>query len=574
MSGLDALAQANAYCAALVREHARDEWLGALYAPPERRDALIALAAFDYEIRQARFRARDPNLVAMRLAWRREVLLGDRREEGSGDPVMLALAAAVQTYALPLSDLEAMLDARLQELQPQDDFTLHAFENFADESEGARLRLAARISAGGREHDEARADLPAGAALALTRMLFELPVRAGAAPTLFPVDVAARHGASLADFDARRATPAVRAACAEMRALAREKLVETERRLKPPIRHREPRRGAAIQTDSDRPAASGSLRSARDDVPALPGSAAEILPAFIPLGALPLDLDALDRASDPFAPIRKASPLRRQWAIWRWARRRQEGEGVDRSNPHRAGASETILLPGARCADTYKRYSRPDRAVTLKQPRITQREVANAAGVSQATVSMVLSGGKTAALPAETYEKVLAAARRLGYVPNRSAQALKTNRTMTLACVVPDVANPFYPSLMRGVQSAADAAGYDVIAVNTDGSAARERRFLDWSLRGTIDGVVGVFFTLRAPDFTPLAQAGVCIVRIETSAKRGGALPIDNLFVDNVAAAGAATVYLIERGHRQIAMIAGLGGPEKSSDRRLSAGHR
>ena len=67
---------------------------------------------------------------------------------------------------------------------------------------------------------------------------------------------------------------------------------------------------------------------------------------------------------------------------------------------------------------------------------------------------MVLSGGKTAALPAETYEKVLAAARRLGYVPNRSAQALKTKRTMTLACVVPDVANPFYPSLIRGVQSA------------------------------------------------------------------------------------------------------------------------
>jgi LacI family transcriptional regulator len=188
--------------------------------------------------------------------------------------------------------------------------------------------------------------------------------------------------------------------------------------------------------------------------------------------------------------------------------------------------------------------------------------VARAAGVSQATVSMVLGGGRAHELPAETYEKVVKAARKLGYVPNRSAQALKTNRTMTLACVVPDVSNPFYPSLVRGVQSAADEAGYDVIAINTDGSAARELRFLDWSLRGGIDGVVGVFFSLRAPDFAPLAKTGICVARIETSSKRGGPLPIDNLFVDNDAAAHAATRYLIERGHRQIAMIAGHGGPE------------
>ena len=175
---------------------------------------------------------------------------------------------------------------------------------------------------------------------------------------------------------------------------------------------------------------------------------------------------------------------------------------------------------------------------------------------------MALGGGKPYGLPEETYEKVLEAARKLGYVPNRSAQTLKTNRTMTIACVVPDVANPFYPSLVRGVQSIAEDAGYDVIALNTDGTAARERRFLDWSLRGVIDGVVGVFFTLRAPDFAPLAQAGIGVVRIETSAKGGGPLPIDNLYVDNDAAAGAATAYLIGRGHTRVAMIAGLGGPE------------
>ena len=198
----------------------------------------------------------------------------------------------------------------------------------------------------------------------------------------------------------------------------------------------------------------------------------------------------------------------------------------------------------------------------MKYGRVTQREVAQAAGVSQATVSIVLGGAQGHSIPPDTFERVIQVANKLGYVPNRYAQALKTNRTMTIACVVPDVANPFYPSLVRGIQSVADAAGYDVIALNTDGLAAREKRFLDWSLRGMIDGVVGVFFTIKAPDFAAVAEAGIGIVRIETSAKSQGRLPIDNLFVDNVAAAAAATRYLIERGHRRIAMIAGIGGPQ------------
>ena len=196
--------------------------------------------------------------------------------------------------------------------------------------------------------------------------------------------------------------------------------------------------------------------------------------------------------------------------------------------------------------------------------RVTQREVAKAAGVSQATVSMVMSRSQAQAIPPQTFDRVMQIARELGYVPNRQAQALKTKRTRTLACVVPDVTNPFYPSLVRGVQTIADAAGYDVIVLNTDGSAERERRFLDWSLRGTIDGVVGVFFKIRATDFAAIVRASIAVVRIEAAAKHGGPLPIDNLFVDNVAAAAEATRYLIGRGHRRIAMIVGSGGPERN----------
>ena len=283
--GADPLADTTAHCAGLARAYARDQWLGALYAGANARGALFALASFDYEIRQALKRARDPNLMAIRLAWWREVISGERQAEAAGNPVALALRAAIDAYALPRAWLEAMLDARLQEIAPQDDFNLVAFRAFADESEGARLRLASRIAAGGRDLDPADAQAPAGMTLALTRLLRELPFKAGLAPTLIPTDVADRHGASVADFDARRASPGVLAVCAELRGLTRDELVEAERRLT--------------------------------------SSGAAILPAFIPLAPLRLDLDRLERNADrPFETVSEVSPLRRQWAIWRWARSR------------------------------------------------------------------------------------------------------------------------------------------------------------------------------------------------------------------------------------------------------------
>ena len=115
-------------------------------------------------------------------------------------------------------------------------------------------------------------------------MLLALPAKAGLVRSLFPAELALRHDAAMHDVDGGRTTAAVVAACAEARALARAELAEAERRLR-----RSPR---------------------------------AILPAFVPLGALAVDLDRLDRnASRPFDAPLEASPLRRQWAIWRWARR-------------------------------------------------------------------------------------------------------------------------------------------------------------------------------------------------------------------------------------------------------------
>lgn len=193
--------------------------------------------------------------------------------------------------------------------------------------------------------------------------------------------------------------------------------------------------------------------------------------------------------------------------------------------------------------------------------RITQADVARLAGVSQATVSTVLNSGADLVAP-DTAARIKAAMEELGYRPNRFAQALRTQRTMTIACVVPDLTNPFYPSLFIGVQETAESAGYDVVAVNTNGDRAREQGLVLAAAQGVYDGVVGVFFSLGARDFTQMIGVGVPLVRIEASRKAGGPLAIDDLYVDNCAAARRSVDALIAAGHRKIAMIAGSGGPE------------
>ncbi len=87
---------------------------------------------------------------------------------------------------------------------------------------------------------------------------------------------------------------------------------------------------------------------------------------------------------------------------------------------------------------------------------VTQSDIARKVGVSQAAVSMALNGADSPLLAARTVKRIVLTAQRMGYAPNRFAQALRTRRTWTLACLVPDFANPFYPALLKGAQQVAE----------------------------------------------------------------------------------------------------------------------
>src|ERR1700722_3534729 len=203
--------------------------------------------------------------------------------------------------------------------------------------------------------------------------------------------------------------------------------------------------------------------------------------------------------------------------------------------------------------------------------RPTQKDIALAAGVSQVAGSLVLNKSETPSVPDATRARIVKLAGEMGYQPHHPARMLRRSRTMALACVVPDITNPFYPGLVRGVQLVAAPAGYDVLMFDTDGREEGEARALDWLLQGRADGVVGTFFHLRVPELSALAGQRVPIVRLESRHKAGGDLPIDSVYIDNAEASAAMTRYLIERGHRRIAMILAEVGPSQQRARGYAA---
>jgi LacI family transcriptional regulator len=176
-------------------------------------------------------------------------------------------------------------------------------------------------------------------------------------------------------------------------------------------------------------------------------------------------------------------------------------------------------------------------------------------------VSYVLNASTAVSVPEETRARVLAAMHELGYVPNRAARSLRTNKTLTIASIIPDIVNPFYPAFVRGIQDVADHHGYDLIMYNSDGAADKERKCLHSVAQGRVDGVVGVFFHAGAHDLAGLLEQDIFVVRLEAMRKSAGSLPLDNIFVDSLAAAHAATNFLISRGYRRIAMLGNTPGP-------------
>jgi LacI family transcriptional regulator len=179
-------------------------------------------------------------------------------------------------------------------------------------------------------------------------------------------------------------------------------------------------------------------------------------------------------------------------------------------------------------------------------------EVAAQAGVSVTTVSHVLSGRRPVADATRT--RVLRVIEELGYQPNPLAQSLRTQRTMTVALIVPDLTNPFYPMVLRGLADVMVPAGYHAVVCNTDGTREEEISFLRQMTTRQVDGVVIAAFQLSRKDFLEHGKT-VPLVRL------GGA-PFDADLGDLVRSDDEggmlqAARYLLELGRRRLAYVGG-----------------
>ncbi len=182
-------------------------------------------------------------------------------------------------------------------------------------------------------------------------------------------------------------------------------------------------------------------------------------------------------------------------------------------------------------------------------PPLTILDVADKAGVSKSTVSRVLRNSDD--VSEETRARVLAAVAELHFQPNMLAGGLRTRRTFSIALIIPDIANPFFPEVVRGAQKTADARGYTVILANTDWLERRERDFIALARRNRVEGVLINPASISARE---LKQAGCPVVVLGS---REGYRDFDIVGSDTRGGLQLAADHLVSLGHRRIALICG-----------------
>ena len=180
-------------------------------------------------------------------------------------------------------------------------------------------------------------------------------------------------------------------------------------------------------------------------------------------------------------------------------------------------------------------------------------DVARAAGVSTMTVSRALN--RPHMVRPDTRERVLRIADELGYTPNEAARSLVYGRTNTIALILPDIRNPFFTNVARGVEDVAKKYGYTLILGNTDEHASEERQYVDALSARRVDGVI--LSTSGDDHVRLLQQRQVPVVLFDRSIPGVDA----DLVVADVYDAGLKLVtHLARQGYRDVAFVGGPAG--------------
>lgn len=179
----------------------------------------------------------------------------------------------------------------------------------------------------------------------------------------------------------------------------------------------------------------------------------------------------------------------------------------------------------------------------------TISDVAKVAGVSVATVSRVING--IANVSPETTAKVTKAIQELDYRPNLLGRNLRRTKSERILVLLPNISNPFYSEIVKGIEDVANRNGYNIMLCNTDSDIKREKKYIKMLKTRLADGAILMASEISCEELTELAKE---VSMVQCCEYKEG-IPVSHVSIDNEKAAYKATKHLISLGHRKIAFI-------------------
>jgi len=283
-SSSDQPSSAFAHCEELVRAGDPDRYFATLFAPADQRPQLFALYAFSLEVARVRDAVSEALTGEIRLQWWRDTLQGEARGDVRANPVAAAIDETIVAFRLPRQALVDLVDARVFDLYDDPMPTLTDLEGYCGETSSALIRLATLILADGVDPGAADAAGHAGVAYAITGLLRALPWHVRQGRIYVPQTVLDAHGVAREDVLAGQGGPGFAKAVAELRGIARRHL---------------------------------------DQALVLGGTVSPtVAAAFLPVALVPAYLRRMERRGyDPLRTVVDVPQWRKQWLLWRAARR-------------------------------------------------------------------------------------------------------------------------------------------------------------------------------------------------------------------------------------------------------------
>jgi LacI family transcriptional regulator len=194
-----------------------------------------------------------------------------------------------------------------------------------------------------------------------------------------------------------------------------------------------------------------------------------------------------------------------------------------------------------------------------RKPPVTVRDVAREAGVHPGTVSRVLNPERRHLISDETATRVEQVARELGYGVNHIARGLRTRQSSTVGVLIPDLTNPLFPPMVRGIEDELNPAGYTALLTNTDSDPQRELKGIETLTARQVDGFIIAPTETNVQRVKEMIEDGVPVVLVNRTVPRVSGFAVTP---DDRRGASIAVEHLISLGHREIAHV---GGPQSLS---------